>query len=49
MESVSIGYRNIITLRFAALAEKEQEMEALAESLDNTCTRNKMEISAQKT
>ena len=49
---VSIGRRNI-TNRFAddidALAEKEQELEALEESLDKTCTRYKMEISAEKT
>ena len=39
---VSIGRRNITKLRFAddinALAEKEQELEALVESLDKTCT-----------
>ena len=49
---VSIGGRNI-TNRFAddinALAEEEQELEALVESLDKTCTRYKMEISAEKT
>ena len=48
-----IGDRNITNLRFAddidALAEKEQELEALVESLDKTCTRYKMEISAEKT
>ena len=47
---VSIGGRNITNLRFAddidALAEEEQELEALQESLDKTCTRYKMEISA---
>ena len=32
-----------------ALAEEEQELEALAESLDKNCTRYKMEISAEKT
>ena len=32
-----------------ALAEEEQELEALVESLDKTCTRNKMKISAEKT
>ena len=32
-----------------ALAEEEQELEALVESLDKTCTRSKMEISAEKT
>ena len=50
---VSIGGRNITILRFAddidALAEEEQELEALVESLDKTYTRCKMEISAQKT
>ena len=48
---VSIGGRNITNLRFAddiALAEEEQELEALVESLDKTCTRLKMEISAEK-
>ena len=47
----SIGGRNIINLRLAddidALAEEEQELEALIESLDKT--RYKMEISAEKT
>ena len=50
---VSIGGRNITNLRFAddidALAEEKQELEALAESLDKTCTRYKIEISAEKT
>ena len=50
---VSIGRRNITNLRFAddidALAEEEQELEALVESFDKTCTRYKMEISAEKT
>ena len=50
---VSIGGRNITTLRFAddidALAEEEQELEALVESLYKTCTRYKMEISVEKT
>ena len=52
---VSIGSRNITGLRFAddidALAEDEHEheLEALVESLDKTCTRYKMEISAEKT
>ena len=32
-----------------ALAEEEQELEALVESLDKTCTRYKMEASAEKT
>ena len=51
--TVSIGGRNITNLRFAddidALAEEEQELEALVESLDKTCTRYKMEIGAEKT
>ena len=50
---LSISGRNITNLRFAddidALAEEEQELEALVESLDKTCTRYKMEISAEKT
>ena len=51
--TVSIGGRNITNLRFAdgidALAEEEQELQAVVESLDKTCTRYKMEISAEKT
>ena len=43
----SIGGRNITNLRFAddmdALAEDEQELEALVESLEKTCIRYKME------
>ena len=50
---VTIGGRNITNLRFAgdihALGEEEQELEALVESLNKTCTRYKMEISAEKT
>ena len=50
---VSIGGRNITNLRFAddidAQAEEKQELEALVESLDKTCIRYKMEISAEKT
>ena len=50
---VSIGGRNITNLRFAddidALAEEDQELEAVVESLDKTCTWYKMEISAEKT
>ena len=50
---VSIGGRTITNLRFAddidALVEEEQELEAPVESLDKTCTRYKMEISAEKT
>ena len=46
---VSIGGRNITNLRFADdIDEEEQELEALVESLDKTCTRYKMEISAEK-
>ena len=48
---VSKGGRNI-TNQFAddidVLAEEEQELEALIESLNKTCTRYKMEISAEK-
>ena len=50
---VSIGRRNFTNLRFTddidALAEEEQELEALVESLDKTCAGFKMEISAEKT
>ena len=49
---VSIGGK-ILPIWFAddidALAEEEQELKALVESLDKTCTRYKMEISAEKT
>ena len=47
------GGKNISNLRFAddidALAEKEQKLEALAESLDKLWPRYKMEISAERT
>ena len=49
---VNIGGRSINNLRFYdidALAKEKQELEALVESLDKTCTRYKMEISAEKT
>ncbi|MEW8544551.1 MAG: hypothetical protein AB2693_13565 [Candidatus Thiodiazotropha sp.] len=50
---VSIGGRTITHLRFAdgvdTLAEEEQELEALVESLEKICTRYKMEIRAEKT
>ena len=50
---VNIGGRNITSLRFADgiddLAEENQEPEALVERLDKTCTRYKMEFSAEKT
>ena len=40
---VSIGDRNVINLQFAddvdALAEEEQELEALIESPNKTCTK----------
>ena len=49
---VSIGARNITNMQFAddiyALAEEEQKLEALIESLDKTCTKYKMRISAEK-
>ena len=48
----SISGRNITNLLFAddtdALAEEEQEAEALNESLDKTCTRYQIEIGAEK-
>ena len=50
---VRIDGRTITNLRVAddidALAEEEQEIEALVESLDKTCTWYKMEIYAEKT
>ena len=50
---VSMGGRNTTNLRFAddidALAEEEQGLEILVESLHKTCTRYKMESSAEKT
>ena len=50
---VSIGGRNITNVRFVndidALVEEEQELEALVESLDKTCTRYKMDFSTEKT
>ena len=50
---VSIGGLNIINLGFAgdidALAEKEQKLEPLVESLNKTCSRYKMEISTEQT
>ena len=48
-----IGGRTITSLWFAddidSLAKEEQELEALVETLDKTCTRYTMEISAGKT
>ena len=50
---VNIGGRTITNMQLAddidALAEEGQELDALVESLDKTCTRYKMEISAEKT
>ena len=43
-----LGSKNITDLWFA-LAEEEQEPEALVESVYKTCTRYKMETSAEKT
>ena len=45
---VSKGGINITNL-WIAVAEEEQELEVLVESLDKPCTRYKMEISAEKT
>ena len=46
--TVNIGGRTITNLRFGdgidALAEEEQELEVLAESLDKICTRYKIEM-----
>ena len=51
--TISIGGRNITNLEIAddihALADEEQELEAVVDSLDKACTRYKMEISAEKT
>ena len=50
---VSIGGRTITNLRFAddvnVLAEEAHELKALVQSLDKTCARYTMEISAEKT
>ena len=50
---VSIGGRTITYLRFAndvdAVAEEEQELEALIKILDKTCTMYKVEIRTEKT
>ena len=50
--TVSTGGRNITNLLFAdnkaVLAEEEQEVEALVESFDKTCSRYKMGISAEE-
>ena len=47
----SIGGRTITNLQFSddiASVEEEQELEALVENLDKTCTRYEMEINAEK-
>ena len=48
--NISIGGRNNTSLRFAddmeSLAEEEQKLETLGESLDKACTSYKMEISS---
>ena len=53
MSNALEGGRNITNLRSAddidALAEDEQELEAQVEDFDKTCTRYKMEISAENT
>ena len=46
--TIGISCRNI-TNDIDALAEEEQELEVLIESLGKTCTRYKMEVSAEKT
>ena len=50
---VSIGGRNITNLQFVndtdAWAEKEQETEALIDSLNKTCKRYKISITYEKT
>ena len=50
---VGIGGRSIINFRFAddsnALAEEEQELDVLVESLDKTCTSCQIYINAEKT
>ena len=49
---VGIGGKIITNLRFTddidALAEEDQELEALVDSFNKTCTRYKMEISDEK-
>ena len=45
----SIGLRNTINLWFANATEEEQELGALVESIDNTCVRWKMDVSAEDT
>ena len=51
--SVSIGGRNITNLRFAddidGLAGNARELKDLVQSLNTSCTRYGMEISAEKT
>ena len=47
---ISISSKNIINLQFAedidAMAEEKQKQETLVESLNKTCSRYKMEVSA---
>ena len=49
---VSISSRNMINLQFVkdidAVAEEKQEQEFLVEGLNKSCTRYKMEISAEE-
>ena len=45
----SIGGRNITNDDIDAMAEEQQELEALLESLEKTCARFKVDISAEKT
>ena len=49
---VSISSGNIINLQFAedidAVAEEEQEQETLVETLNKTCTKYMMEVSAEE-
>ena len=53
LAQASIGSRNITNLLFAddidALAEEKQELEALEESLDKTCTQYELELSENLT
>ena len=53
MKNINNTFNNINNLQFTndtdALAEEEQELGALVESLNKICTRYKMEINAKKT
>ena len=50
---VSIGGKSNSSMWFSdvtdALAEEEQELDAIVESLDNTCSKYKIEMSTEKT